>query len=148
VSDEEPTYDTSCPQCGGPSRVIEGIYKCRYVSVRAKERQDATIAALRLALDAAEKERDEAHAKNAGLILRVAGLENELRDTMDDAQTSLLAAAARVAELERTGIEFASQYGSDALKCRFDNSCDDSGRELPCVPCGFRRALAPKEERG
>jgi len=58
-----------------------------------------------------------------------------------------VAAEAEVARLREAGIEFASQYEAHAIACRFDNSCDDSGREPACVPCAFRRALAPKEER-
>lgn len=54
---------------------------------------------------------------------------------------------ADVLELRFLGIEFASQYGNRALACRYDNSCDDSGREPNCVPCAFRRALGQKEGR-
>ena len=54
---------------------------------------------------------------------------------------------ADVLELRFLGIEFASQYGDRALTCRYDNSCDDSGREPSCVPCAFRRALGQKEGR-
>ena len=52
---------------------------------------------------------------------------------------------ADVLKLRFLGIEFASQYGDRALACRYDNSCDDSGREPSCVPCAFRRALGQKE---
>jgi len=48
---------------------------------------------------------------------------------------------ADVLRLRFLGIEFASQYGDRALACKYDNSCDDSGREPECIPCAFRRAL-------
>lgn len=53
---------------------------------------------------------------------------------------------ADVLGLRFTGIEFASQYGDRALACRYDNSCDDSGREPSCVQCAFRRALGQKKD--
>ena len=72
--------------------------------------------ALRLALDTATRERDEwrRHA------------EEQLADVL---------------RLRFLGIEFASQYGDRALACKYDNSCDDSGREPACIPCAFRYAL-------
>ncbi len=48
---------------------------------------------------------------------------------------------ADVLRLRFLGIEFASQYGDRALACKYDNSCDDSGREPACIPCAFRYAL-------
>jgi len=80
------------------------------------QRIEAHDAALRLALETATRERDEwrRHA------------EEQLADVL---------------RLRFLGIEFASQYGDSALACRYDNSCDDSGREPECIPCAFRRAL-------
>ena len=71
---------------------------------------------LRLALETATRERDEwrRHA------------EEQLADVL---------------RLRFLGIEFASQYGDRALACKYDNSCDDSGREPACIPCAFRYAL-------
>ena len=71
---------------------------------------------VRLALETATRERDEwrRHA------------EEQLADVL---------------RLRFLGIEFASQYGDRALACKYDNSCDDSGREPACIPCAFRHAL-------
>lgn len=89
-------------------------------------------AALRLALETATRERDEAR--------RTVISRDEWRRHAEEQLADVL-------ELRFLGIEFASQYGDRALTCRYDNSCDDSGREPSCVPCAFRRALGQKEGR-
>ena len=55
------------------------------------------------------------------------------------------AAESRAARLAKAGAEFASQYGASAFDCRYDNSCDDSGREPRCEPCELRAAIAAEE---
>jgi len=60
----------------------------------------------------------------------------------------LAAAESRAARLAKAGAEFASQYGASAFGCRYDNSCDDSGREPRCEPCELRAAIAAEEGRG
>ena len=58
---------------------------------------------------------------------------------------ALVAAESRAARLAKAGAEFASQYGASAFNCRYDNSCDDSGREPRCEPCELRAAIAAEE---
>ena len=102
-------------------------------------------------LVAAERERDD----NANVILEqnklwadrceVAERErDEARRTVisrDEWRRHAEEQLADVLRLRFLGIEFASQYGDRALACKYDNSCDDSGREPECIPCAFRRAL-------
>lgn len=84
------------------------------------ERHDA---ALRYEIERLTRERDEA------LISR-----DEWRRHAEEQLADVL-------RLRFLGIEFASQYGDRALACKYDNSCDDSGREPACIPCAFRSAL-------
>ncbi len=94
-------------------------------------------AALRLALDTATRERDDIAAWAESWMKRVAAAERERDEARRHAEEQL----ADVLRLRFLGIEFASQYGDRALACKYDNSCDDSGREPECIPCAFRRAL-------
>ena len=134
-------------------------------------------AALRLALAAATRERDEANSmfRDYALATQTIGTESALagiddpdgtlvgiyRNTLkklttaelerDEARRTVISRdewrrhaeeqLADVLRLRFLGIEFASQYGDRALACKYDNSCDDSGREPECIPCAFRRAL-------
>ena len=101
------------------------------------ERLDATEAVLRDAEKArkeAERERD-AYRHEWNVSSRQQGAETRAR----------YAAESRAARLAKAGAEFASQYGASAFDCRYDNSCDDSGREPRCEPCELRAALAAEE---
>ena len=92
---------------------------------------------LRLALETATRERDDIAAWAESWMKRVAAAERERDEARRHAEEQL----ADVLRLRFLGIEFASQYGDRALACKYDNSCDDSGREPACIPCAFRRAL-------
>jgi len=98
---------------------------------------EETDAALRLALETAERERGEIAVCADGWMKRTVAAERERDEARRHAEEQL----ADVLRLRFLGIEFASQYGDRALACKYDNSCDDSGREPECIPCAFRRAL-------
>lgn len=92
------------------------------------------LASERAARVAAEKERDEAR--------EIATRESVIASS---ALSRATAAESRAARLAHAGAEFASQYGASAFDCRYDNSCDDSGREPRCEPCELRAAIAAEE---
>ena len=108
------------------------------------ERLDATEAVLR----DAEKARKEAEERLT-LKRREYAIEVKVHAATKRERDSYIkgyeAAESRAARLAKAGAEFASQYGARAFDCRYDNSCDDSGREPRCAPCELRAAIAAEE---
>ena len=68
-------------------------------------------------------------------------VQKETEDALTWWKSRALAAEAERDRMREACSEFVSQYGPAALACRYDNSCDDSGRDPRCVPCALRAAL-------
>lgn len=108
----------------------------------------AALDAVRADLAASEKARKEAEERLT-LKRREYDIEVEVHAATKRERDSYIkgyeAAESRAARLAHAGAEFASQYGASAFDCRYDNSCDDSGREPRCEPCELRAAIAAEE---
>ena len=143
--------------CSGPGTTHWMACNCREDAI-CKEVTELRerLAASEKARKEAERERDEAKQAHEGACRLVANMHHAatgsvtgpIRGVVEDVadiSARLAAAESRAARLAHAGAEFASQYGASAFDCRYDNSCDDSGREPRCEPCELRAAIAAEE---